>query len=314
MLAPIVIGINSIKLSDRETELISKINPVGIILFKRNIESIEQTKSLINNLKFITQNSNLLIFIDEEGGKVSRTNHLFDESIISAQEIGKTYEKNNAKGLELLNQEMQKLISRLKSLGINSCCMPDCDLFFADSDQIIGTRAYSDKVETVVTLAKKCCETLIENKILPVIKHIPGHGRANCDSHLDLPRIKTKQQELNNTDFKVFSQLQNMPIAMTAHIVYEDIDPLNSATTSNKLIKFIRNNIGFNNILISDDICMKALKGSNYEKISQSFNSGCDIVLHCNGNINEIEEIYHYVIEQDFSENQILIQKLLTYI
>ena len=295
MTTPFIIGLNNTTLSKSELKLIPQLNPLGIILFKRNIESIEQTKSLIQQVKHITSNQDLLILIDEEGGKVSRTNHIFDDKIIAAYEIGELYAKDPQKGLKLLEKSIMQIINRLKSINVNSCCHPVCDLYFPEADDVIGSRSFSSNPEIVIELANKSCEIFLKNQILPIIKHIPGHGRANIDSHKDLPIIKTEERILMKSDFYIFQKLAHMPIAMTAHIIYDAIDRNLPITTSKIAIKYLREKIKFNNFLISDDICMNALKGSLKTKILDIINSNCDIILHCNGNLIELEEIIDIV-------------------
>jgi beta-N-acetylhexosaminidase len=294
MISPFIIGLNSIEITTEETEILQDLRPIGIILFKRNIENIDQTQKLIHDAKLAANNPNLMVLIDEEGGKVSRTNHLFNDDILAAGIIGKLFITDPNAAIELAETTTQQIIRRLKILDINVCCMPVCDLFFEDSDQIIGSRAYSSNPDIVIKLAKTCCNILAQNNIVPIIKHIPGHGRANCDSHLDLPVIKTEEHILAKTDFTVFTALKDMPMAMTAHIIYEAIDKRNPVTTSKKAINYIRNKIGFKNLLVSDDICMKALSGTVKEKIERTFMAGCDIVLHCNGDIKDLNQILEF--------------------
>ena len=294
MISPFIVGLNSTELSKQESNLLKELKPIGIILFKRNIETIDQTQKLIDGVKKASNNQNLMVLIDEEGGKVSRTNHIFKDDIIAAGIIGKLFLTDPNEAIELAETSTLQIVRRLKILDINVCCMPVCDLFFEDSNQIIGSRAYSNNPDIVIKLAQCCCNILAQHNIVPIIKHIPGHGRANCDSHLDLPIISTKKEILNKTDFAVFKTLKEMPIAMTAHIIYEDLDAKNPVTTSKKAIQYIRNEIGFKNLLISDDICMKALKGNVTENITKTFAAGCDIVLHCNGNIDELAEIVKF--------------------
>jgi beta-N-acetylhexosaminidase len=294
MISPFIVGLNSTELSKQEKDLLKELKPIGIILFTRNIETIDQTQKLIDDVKEATNNQNLMVLIDEEGGKVSRTNHIFNDDIIAAGIIGKLFLTDPNEAIDLAETATLQIVRRLKILDINVCCMPVCDLFFEDSDQIIGSRSYSSNPDIVIKLAQICCNILAQNNIVPIIKHIPGHGRANCDSHLDLPIISTKKEILNKTDFAVFKALKEMPIAMTAHIIYEDLDAKNPVTTSKKAIHYIRNEIGFKNLLISDDICMKALKGDVNENIRKTFAAGCDIVLHCSGNIDELAEIVKF--------------------
>ncbi|MBT4922513.1 MAG: glycoside hydrolase family 3 protein [Rickettsiales bacterium] len=289
-----VIGLHSYNLSPNEKNILSELDPLGIILFKRNIESVEQTQSLIQDARIATNNPNLLILIDEEGGKVSRSNHIFNDQIISAETIGKLYLSDPVAALELVTETTEQIIRRLKILDVNACCAPVCDLFFGGANDVIGSRAYSGDPKIVSILANRCCEVLAENDILPIIKHIPGHGRSDCDSHLELPIITTSKAELVKTDFAVFKALNQMPIAMTAHIVYEALDPEHPVTTSKKAIDYIRHEIGFTNMLISDDLCMKALKGTTAEKAKATLDAGCDIVLHCNGDIKELEELLQF--------------------
>ena len=179
----------------------------------------------------------------------------------------------------------------LQKLGINVNCAPMIDILHKGADEIIGDRAFSDDPYEVSELAREVCKALLMGNVFPVIKHIPGHGRANCDSHEELPVIDTSLEELEKTDFIPFKELRDQPFAMTAHIKYSAIDPDEPATTSKKMIDIIRNNIGFKNMLMTDDLSMGALKGSMEERVKKSIAAGCDIILHCNGDLQEMKEV-----------------------
>jgi beta-N-acetylhexosaminidase len=184
------------------------------------------------------------------------------------------------------------LAAELNDLGIDVDCLPLLDLRFPGAHDIIGDRALGEGVETVTLMGRAVCEGLLEGGVLPVIKHIPGHGRAKADSHLELPHVDASRSVLGETDFAPFRDLRDMPLAMTAHIVYDDIDPAKPATTSKLVIQdVIRNDIGFDGLLMTDDLSMKALVGSFAQRTAESLEAGCDIVLHCNGDMREMEDI-----------------------
>ena len=284
-----ICGIKSTTLSKKEVSFLKLHKPWGIILFSRNIRSIYQTKNLTDNIKKIFKDKNYPILIDEEGGRVSRLNNILDNSLFTSKFFGNLYKKNNKKFNLLQKTYIEQISYILRQIGVNINTVPVLDLYRKKSNKIIGNRSYSNNRIVVLNVGKLVIKKYLENKIGTVMKHIPGHGLAKSDSHKKLPIVKKNLQYLKNNDFYPFKQ--NISLAMTAHILYEKIDKKYCATHSSKIIKLIRNHIKFKGILISDDISMKALKYSISNNTIKAFNAGCDLVLHCNGKLSEMNKV-----------------------
>ena len=280
-------GVKGTKLNEKEIFFLKKYKPWGVILFSRNIKSINQTYKLTSQIKKIFKDENYPILIDEEGGKVSRLNKLIDNSIFSAEFFNNLYIKDKKKFYTYYNVYVKQICYLLNLLGININTVPVLDVKRRITNKVIGNRSFSSNPFVVSKLGKICIKKYHENRIGTVIKHIPGHGLSKVDSHNKLPIIKESINLLNKTDFLPFKK-QNSFLAMTAHIVYSSIDSKNTATHSQKVINIIRKKIGFKNIIMSDDISMKSLKYSITKNTTQAFNSGCDLVLHCNGKYKEM--------------------------
>tara|TARA_Y100000590_G_scaffold385771_1_gene458088 strand:- start:333 stop:1283 length:951 start_codon:yes stop_codon:yes gene_type:complete len=287
----VIVGIKGTKLTYREKKLFKKYIPWGIILFSRNIKNIYQLRLLVDEIKKIFKDSKYPILIDQEGGKVSRLNKIVDFSIFSQSYFGNLYKKNKKNFFYYYKIYIDKVSDIFKSVGININTVPVLDIRRKYGHNIIGDRSFSDDSLIVSRLGNFCIKLFKENNIATVIKHIPGHGLSNSDSHLTTPVIKNHKTVLIKKDFKVFKKSKAL-FAMTAHIIYSAFDPINVATHSRIIIKeIIRKKIGFKGILISDDISMKALKRGIKENTIKAINAGCNLVLHCNGNINEIYKI-----------------------
>ena len=282
-----ITGVKGTKLNEKEIYFLKKYKPWGVILFSRNIKSINQTYKLTSQIKKIFKDENYPILIDEEGGKVSRLNKLIDNSIFSAEFFNNLYIKDKKKFYTYYNVYVKQICYLLNLLGININTVPVLDVKRRITNKVIGNRSFSSNPFVVSKLGKICIKKYHENRIGTVIKHIPGHGLSKVDSHNKLPIIKESINLLNKTDFLPFKK-QNSFLAMTAHIVYSSIDSKNTATHSQKVINIIRKKIGFKNIIMSDDISMKSLKYSITKNTTQAFNSGCDLVLHCNGKYKEM--------------------------
>ena len=282
-----ITGVKGTKLNEKEIYFLKKYKPWGVILFSRNIKSINQTYKLTSQIKKIFKDENYPILIDEEGGKVSRLNKLIDNSIFSAEFFNNLYIKDKKKFYIYYNVYVKQICYLLNLLGININTVPVLDVKRRITNKVIGNRSFSSNPFVVSKLGKICIKKYHENRIGTVIKHIPGHGLSKVDSHNKLPIIKESINLLNKTDFLPFKK-QNSFLAMTAHIVYSSIDSKNTATHSQKVINIIRKKIGFKNIIMSDDISMKSLKYSITKNTTQAFNSGCDLVLHCNGKYKEL--------------------------
>ena len=286
---PLIFGISSTKLTEKEIDFFAKNKIWGIIIFARNISDAEQLKSLIVEIKKILPEINILI--DEEGGRVTRLNTIY-ERLPSSHLLGLEYIKNKEQGTKKIKENYKIIAERLKSLGINIACSPVCDINFPDANDIIGDRAFGDSVDIISECAKIAADTLLEHDITPIIKHIPGHGRALLDSHLDLPIVTASLEELEKTDFKIFKNLNSYPLAMTAHITYTALDKEYPVTISKKSISYIKNDIAFAGKIMSDDLAMHALNGFSLEEIvSLSLDAGVDYLLHCNGEYEEMIKI-----------------------
>ena len=282
-----ICGIKSTKLSNSEYIFLKKYKPWGIILFSRNINSIKQTRKLINSIKKIFNDINYPILIDEEGGRVTRMSSIIDNSKFPASYFGKIYKNDKKKFNKMLNLYIDRVSKVLNITGINFNTVPVLDIFRKNSHNIIGDRSYSNDKMIVSKIGGLVIKKFKKNKINTIIKHIPGHGLAKVDSHLKLPKINKNLAYLIKNDFYPFRQ--NSSMAMTAHLLFNKIDKKNPVTQSKKIVEIIRNKIGFKGILLTDDISMKALKYSLSENIKQAFTAGCNIVLHCNANFREME-------------------------
>jgi beta-N-acetylhexosaminidase len=288
----LIVGCAGPRLNAAERELFAEVKPWGLILFKRNCESPAQIAALTQEFRGLTGYRDALVFIDQEGGRVQRLGPPQWPSFPPAATFGEIYARNPAKGRELAKLGGRLIAQELWDLGITADCLPVADLRRPEGHGVIGDRAYGETVETVVELARAASEGLMEGGVLPVMKHIPGHGRANADSHEALPTVAAPLAELEKTDFEPFRRLNNLPMAMTAHVLYRTIDPELPATISPTVVRdVIRGHIGFSGLLMTDDLSMKALKGSLRKRAERSLQAGCDIVLHCNGNLAEMKEI-----------------------
>ena len=282
-----ITGIKGIKLSKKEVFFLRKYKPWGIILFSRNIKTIYQTQKLTSHIKKLFKDKNYPILIDEEGGQVSRLNKFIDNSIFSAEFFSILYTKDKKKFYIYYNVYVKQIAYLLNLLGININTVPVLDVRRKITNNVIGNRSFSSNPFQVSKLGKICINKFHENSIGTVVKHIPGHGLSKVDSHNKLPIVNHNSDLLNKIDFFPFKK-QNAFLAMTAHIVYTSIDKKNTATHSKKIINIIRKKIGFKNLIMSDDISMKALKYSISKNTTQAFKAGCNLVLHCNGKYKEM--------------------------
>tara|TARA_A100001015_G_C14995082_1_gene715823 strand:+ start:198 stop:1142 length:945 start_codon:yes stop_codon:yes gene_type:complete len=282
----LIISIKGTKLTSKEQILLSKEKPWGIILFKRNIKSLNQIKKLIKNIKKYSKDKKFPILIDEEGSKVSRLSDIFSNNLY-ANFFGKIYDKDQKVAVNLYKNYLAKLCEKLNEIGININTIPVLDVLRRNTNNIIKKRSFSEKKEIVKKLGKITIQQCHSKKIITVIKHIPGHGCTSADSHLSKPNVTLLEKKLNQIDFYPFKS-SSAKLAMTAHILYSKIDAVNVATFSAKIIKkIIRKKIGFKGILMSDDISMKALKYDLITNARKSLEAGCNLVLYCAGNIND---------------------------
>ena len=284
---PLIIGIYGTELSDDEKKFILDYKPWGIILFSRNIKSIQQTKKLTDQIKKIFNDVNYPILIDQEGGRVNRLQKFFNATPLTGEYFGKLYLKDKKKFNDYYKIFVNQTSYLLRSIGVNINTLPVLDIRSRGSSNIIGDRSFSNNRKVVSEIGDICINYFHKNNIATIIKHIPGHGMAKVDSHKLTPTVKKNLNYLIKNDFYTFKNKASL-FAMTAHIIYQNIDKLNTATHSKKIIKLIRNKIRFKNILMSDDISMKSLKYSIKENTERAFDAGCDLVLHCNGNYKEM--------------------------
>ena len=287
----IIYGIRGTKLTVEERHLLRTEKPWGIILFSRNIKNLIQLKFLINDIRKSIKDKNYPILIDQEGGRVSRLNKIIDLSLFSQGYFGKLYKHNKKFFTHHYKTYIDAVCDILKKVGININIVPVMDVRRKNSHNVIGNRSFSTDPTIVTKIGKLCINLYNKNKIATVIKHIPGHGLAKCDSHYNLPVIKTKKTELIKKDFKPFRGCESL-FAMTAHAIYTMYDPIYTATHSKIVINdVIRKHIGFKGLLISDDISMKALKYGLKDNAIKAIDAGCNLILHCNGNIEEVSKL-----------------------
>ncbi len=282
-----IVGIKSIKLSKNEEQFLKKYKPWGVILFSRNIKDIKQTFKLTSSIRKVFKDKRYPILVDQEGGRVNRLKNIISFDNLTSEFFGNKFIKNYREFNFFYKLFIDKTSYLLRLLGININTVPVLDLKVKGANKVIGDRSFSRNPKVVSKIGDYCIKYFKENRIGTVIKHIPGHGLAKVDSHLSTPFVSKKLDYLTKNDFVPFKNKQSL-FAMTAHIVFTDIDNLNTVTHSQKLIKLIRNRIGFKNILISDDLSMKSLKGPIKENTIKTFKAGCNIVLHCNGNLKEM--------------------------
>jgi beta-glucosidase-like glycosyl hydrolase len=352
----IIFGLAGTKLQGEEKQFFLKAKPLGFILFSRNVESREQLIALSNSLKGLFPERKTFIFVDQEGGRVARIKPPIAEKLYPAAKVfADMYLDDRVRAKSAAKENYLQIMTDLNSLGIDSPCAPVCDIYHPEADPIIGDRSFGSTPEQVIDLCKEAIAGINEQGGIAFIKHVPGHGRAEVDSHLALPIINTDLKTLEETDFKVFKELSSEEVwGMSAHIVYNALDSKKPATLSDKVIDYIRNKIGFKGILVTDDICMYALHGKvgqqksllatiflalqnkewkneyqeDFKKLfaidiadkegqeiidicqkeqelikplfckslatvtKEAIVAGCDIVLHCSADLQEMEAVY----------------------
>src|SRR5829696_2173622 len=287
-----ITGVSGTVLTAAEREFIRGIRPWGFILFKRNVEAPDQVAALVDELRNCLGEADAPVLIDQEGGRVARLGPPHWPLYPPGAVFGALYDLDPALGLTAARLSSRLIAADLTDLGISVDCLPLADVPVAGADAVIGNRAYGTEPAKVAAIARAVTEGLQQGGVLPVLKHIPGHGRAAADSHFRLPTVDTSKEELERTDFAAFQPLADLPMAMTAHVVFSALDPAHPATTSATIIRqVIRGVIGFQGLLMSDDVSMNALTGSIAERTRAIVNAGCDMVLHCNGNLDEMRDV-----------------------
>ncbi|HLY04653.1 MAG TPA: beta-N-acetylhexosaminidase [Rhizomicrobium sp.] len=266
--------------------------PWGFIVFGRNIVDRDQLRALVHSLRECVEDKNAPVLIDQEGGRVARLRPPNWPERPSAGRFGALHATSPELAREAAYLNARLMANDLAELGITVDCAPVLDLPVEGADAVIGDRAFGTDPAVVIDLGRVVMEGMLDGGVLPVMKHVPGHGRATADSHKTLPRITTSLDDLSASDFVTFRSLNHCPLAMTAHVVFDAIDPQRPATTSPKVIRdVIRGEIGFEGALISDDISMGALKGPIAVRTKAALFAGCDLVLHCNGGMAEMIEV-----------------------
>ena len=284
----ILFGCAGERLSAAELSFFAKADPLGLILFRRNCVAPEQVRALVAEFRACVGREDAPVLIDQEGGRVARLQPPHWRRYPAAARLG---ELPDPQAEEAVRLGARLMADDLAALGVTVDCLPVLDLPVAGADNVIGDRAYGGDPARVARLGRAACEGLLAGGVLPVVKHMPGHGRAKVDSHHDLPVVDAGERSLADTDFAPFRALADMPWAMTAHIVYSAIDPRQPATMSRQVIdRVIRGVIGFDGVLVSDDIGMGALAGSIGDRVRGSLEVGCDLVLHCSGKLDEMAE------------------------
>jgi beta-N-acetylhexosaminidase len=286
-----ITGFAGTKLSHTERAFLREAQPWGFILFKRNIAEPQAVRALVDDVR-ATLGRPAPALIDQEGGRVQRLTPPEWPAYPPGAAYGTLYDRDRNAGLAAAQLGARLIAADLAELGIDVDCLPIADVPVPGADPVVGDRAYGTEPNTVAAIAGAVAKGLAEGGVLPVLKHIPGHGRATADSHAKLPVVNTERAVLEVTDFAAFRPLAGLPIAMTAHVVFTALDPIEPATVSATIVQdVIRDSIGFEGLLMSDDISMGALSGSLAERTRAAIAAGCDVVLHCNGQMAEMQAV-----------------------
>jgi beta-N-acetylhexosaminidase len=276
-----IFGLSGLTLTAAEAAFLRDADPFGIILFRRNIETADQTRALTAGLRDLL-GRDLPVFVDQEGGPVQRLRPPLARDWPAAAD-----QRGGPRAIYLRHVLMA---AELRALGIDANCAPVIDLRTPDTHPFLRARIWGDRVETVIAAARAAADGLLAGGVLPVIKHLPGHGRAGADSHHDLPRVSTPRGTLDRTDFAILRALADLPMGMSAHVVFDALDPDAPATISAPAVGAIRA-MGFGGLLMTDDICMKALAGDVAQRARAALGAGCDVVLHCSGDLAEMQAV-----------------------
>ena len=287
-----ITGLSGPALTAAERAFLREAAPWGLILFKRNVENKEQVARLVADFLGAVGNGEAPVLIDQEGGRVQRLGPPDWPAYPPGTAYGRLYDQDPEAGLAAARLGARLIAADLAPLGINVDCLPLADVPVAGADAVIGDRAYGETPGKVAAIAATVAEGLEAGGVLPVLKHIPGHGRATADSHQHLPVVNADRATLEATDFAAFRALAKLPLGMTAHVVFSAFDPVCPATTSATMLRdVIRGFIGFDGLLMSDDISMGALTGDIAARTRAALAAGCDVVLHCNGKLDEMQAV-----------------------
>lgn len=284
----VIFGCKGRALDAAERRFFQRADPWGFILFARNLDTPEQITSLTRDLRDAV-GRDAPILIDQEGGRVARLRPpIWLDWLPALEQMAATRPGQGGRAMWI---RYRLIADELRALGIDTNCAPIADIPMPGVHPVILNRCYGGDLDTVVAAARAVADGLLAGGVLPVLKHIPGHGRPSADSHADLPRTSAAASDLEAVDFAAFKALADLPIAMSAHVVYAAFDPVNCATHSAKILAMIRRDLGFDGLLMSDDLSMAALKGDMSERASRAILAGCDLVLHCNGDMNEMVDV-----------------------
>jgi beta-N-acetylhexosaminidase len=287
-----ITGLSAAKITADERAFLRAAEPWGLILFKRNVATPEQVAALVADFRDAVGRADAPVLIDQEGGRVQRLGPPQWPAYPPGAAYGRLYCQDSALGLAAARLGGRLIAADLADLGITVDCLPVADVPVSGSDAVIGDRAFGDTPAQVAALAGAIAEGLADGGVLPVVKHLPGHGRATADSHIGLPMVEADRSTLETTDFAAFRPLSGLVLGMTAHVVFTGIDPALPATTSATIIgQVIRGFIGFDGVLMTDDLSMGALSGTLGERTRAALAAGCDLALHCNGNLAEMEAV-----------------------
>jgi beta-N-acetylhexosaminidase len=286
-----ITGLAGTALTPAERAFLRESEPWGLIVFKRNIDTPAQVLALASSFRDAV-GRNAPVLVDQEGGRVQRLAPPHWPAYPAGAAYGRVYDRDPALGRNAAYQGARLIAADLIAVGIDVDCLPIADVPVPGANSVIGDRAYGETPQKVAALARAVADGLLAGGVLPVLKHIPGHGRATADSHHGLPVVETDDATLERTDFAAFRPLDDLPLGMTAHVVYTAIDPIAPATTSVTLVRdVIRGRLGFRGLLMSDDISMGALSGSIEARSRAAIAAGCDVVLHCNGELAEMQAV-----------------------
>lgn len=287
-----IAGCSGYDLTPAEIAFFREADPWGLILFRRNVGSPDQVLCLTSAFREAVGRLDAPVLIDQEGGRVQRLAPPHWQAYPAARRLGAIHANDPLVRREVVRLNARLIAHDLRRVGITVDCLPVLDVPVPGSHDIIGDRAFASEAETIGVLGRAAAEGLLAGCVLPVIKHIPGHGRAAVDSHLDLPVVEAPLPALEGQDFVPFRLLADMPAAMTAHVVYTAIDPAAPGTTSRAVIRrIVRGTIGFDGLLMSDDLSMQALRGRLGERAGAALKAGCDLALHCSGRMEEMEQV-----------------------
>jgi beta-N-acetylhexosaminidase len=284
-------GLSGLNVSANERAFLREAQPWGLIIFKRNVSTPQQVAELTSAFRDAV-GWEAPVLVDQEGGRVQRLGPPHWPAYPAGAVYGALFDREVSSGLAAARLGGHLIATDLRVLGIDVDCLPLADVLTAGADPVIGDRAYGSEPGKVAAIASAIAQGLLAGGVLPVVKHLPGHGRATADSHHNLPVVDTDRATLESTDFAAFRPLASLPLGMTAHVVFSAIDPVAPATTSVTMVReVIRGFIGFGGVLMSDDVSMKALSGTIAERSGAAFAAGCDVVLHCNGILSEMTAV-----------------------